>query len=217
MMSRFISVAMLVLAGCSCSGSAQPSSGQTPTSPAAPNAPLATGQAEAIFAGGCFWCMEQPFEVLDGVASVTSGYTGGEVDDPSYEQVSSGDTGHAEAVRIVYDPARVSYERLLEVFFHNVDPTDAGGQFCDRGNQYRTGIFAVGPEQLRLAREAKAEAERTLGQRIVTEIVAAGPFYAAEDYHQDFYRTNPVRYRSYRLGCGRDRRLEELWGDAASH
>jgi peptide-methionine (S)-S-oxide reductase len=171
--------------------------------------------AEATFAGGCFWCMEAPFDQLDGVVSTTSGYSGGHVADPTYEQVSSGRTGHAESMQVVYDPKKVSYEKLLDVYWHNVDPTDAGGQFCDRGSQYRTAIFVHSDEQRRLAEASKKEAAAKLGKPIVTEIVTAGPFYPAEDYHQDFYETNPVRYKIYRTGCGRDRRLHELWGDEA--
>ncbi|HJL14447.1 MAG TPA: peptide-methionine (S)-S-oxide reductase MsrA [Sandaracinaceae bacterium LLY-WYZ-13_1] len=178
---------------------------------------LREGQAEAIFAGGCFWCMEGPFERIDGVSSVTSGYTGGSVEGPSYEQVSRGGTGHAEAVRVVYDPDRVDYARLLEVYWHNVDPTQSDGQFCDHGDQYRTAIFVVNDEQRRLAEASKRRVREELGRRVVTEIVDAEPFWVAEDYHQDYYRTHPTRYRRYRAGCGRDRRLRELWGEDAAH
>jgi peptide-methionine (S)-S-oxide reductase len=172
------------------------------------------GTATAIFAGGCFWCMEHPFDELDGVISTTSGYTGGHVANPTYHQVSAGTTGHAEAVQVVYDPAKVGYDKLLEVFWHNVDPLDAGGQFCDRGSQYRTGIFYTTEEQRRLAEASKKALEDSgrLPAPIVTEIVEAGPFYPAEDYHQDYYKTNPVRYKFYRFTCGRDQRLEEVWG-----
>jgi peptide-methionine (S)-S-oxide reductase len=172
------------------------------------------GTATAIFAGGCFWCMEHPFDELDGVISTTSGYTGGHVANPTYHQVSSGTTGHAEAVQVVYDPAKIGYDKLLEVFWHNVDPLDAGGQFCDRGSQYRTGIFYTTEEQRRLAEASKKALEDSgrLPAPIVTEIVEAGPFYPAEDYHQDYYKTNPVRYKFYRFTCGRDQRLEEVWG-----
>ena len=177
------------------------------------------GEAVATFAGGCFWCMEPPYDKLDGVIATVSGYTGGSKVDPTYEEVSAGGTGHTEAVRITYDPAKVSYERLLEVFWHNVDPLDAGGQFCDRGDQYRTGIFVHDEEQRRLAEASKRalEASGRFDQPIVTEIVAAGPFYPAEDYHQDYYETNPIRYKFYRWNCGRDARLTQLWGDAATH
>ena len=176
-------------------------------------APDAGELAAAIFAGGCFWCMEPPFDKLDGVISTTSGYTGGHVADPSYEQVSRGNTGHAEAVRVVYDPTRISYERLLDTFWHNVDPLDAGGQFCDRGDQYRSEIFYLNGKQKRLAeasREALAASGRLDG-RIATKITEAGPFYPAEEYHQDYYRKNPIRYQFYRFSCGRDGRLDELW------
>jgi methionine-S-sulfoxide reductase len=174
-------------------------------------------QGVAIFAGGCFWCMEPPFEKIPGVQSVTSGYIGGTTRNPTYHEVSAGRTGHVEAVRIVYDPRVVSYERLLEVFWRNVDPLDAGGQFCDRGRQYRTAIFTLGDEQKRLAEASKRTIAARLGEPVATEIVAAGEFYAAEEYHQDFYKKNPMRYSSYRAGCGRDLRLRELWGEAAGH
>ena len=173
------------------------------------------GQAVATFAGGCFWCMEPPYDKLDGVLATTSGYTGGDTVDPTYEQVSGGGTGHAEVVQITYDPSKVSYEELLEVFWRNVDPLDAGGQFCDRGDQYRTGIFVHDEEQRRLAdasKQALGDSGR-FDQPIVTEIVAAGPFYPAEDYHQDYYEKNPLRYNFYRWNCGRDARLEQLWGE----
>jgi peptide-methionine (S)-S-oxide reductase len=175
--------------------------------------------AAAIFAGGCFWCMEPPFDTIDGVISTTSGYTGGHVKDPSYEEVSRGGTGHAEAVRIVYDPTRVSYEQLLEVFWHNIDPTVRDRQFCDRGHQYRSAIFYLDEAQRAAAERSKAELERRkpFGGEIVTEIVSAGTFYEAEDYHQDYYLNNPIRYKYYRFRCGRDARLEELWGEAPSH
>jgi peptide methionine sulfoxide reductase msrA/msrB len=172
------------------------------------------GLARATFAGGCFWCMEPPFEKVPGVLSVTSGYAGGRVKSPSYEQVSSGGTGHAEVVQIAYDPSRVSYEQLLELFWRNVDPTDGGGQFCDRGNQYRTEIFYEGESQRLAAQESKRAlgASGVLGRPVVTGIVALDAFYPAEDYHQDFYKKDPARYSSYRAGCGRDRRLSQLWG-----
>ena len=177
------------------------------------------GLAKATFAGGCFWCMEPPYDKLDGVISTTSGYTGGQKTNPSYREVSAGGTGHTEAVQVVYDPKKVSYEKLLEVFWRNVDPTDAGGQFCDRGDQYRTGIFFHDDDQKRVAEISKAAMEKSkpFKQPIVTELVAATEFYPAEDYHQDYYMKNPVRYKLYRYNCGRDKRLEELWGKAPGH
>jgi peptide-methionine (S)-S-oxide reductase len=173
----------------------------------------------AIFAGGCFWCMEPPFDALDGVLSTTSGYTGGRVANPSYEQVSEGGTGHREAVRIEYDPARISYPELLEVFWRNVDPIDAGGQFCDRGSQYASAIFALDAEQRRFAEASKQSLDRSgkLGKPIATPILEAGAFYPAEEYHQDYAQKNPIRYRYYRHGCGRDARLKEVWGAASPH
>jgi peptide-methionine (S)-S-oxide reductase len=177
------------------------------------------GEAVATFAGGCFWCMEPPYDKLDGVIATISGYIGGSKADPTYQEVSAGGTGHAEAVQVTYDPSKVSYEQLLEVFWHNVDPLDAGGQFCDRGDQYRTGIFVHGAEQRRLAeasKQALAESGR-FEEPIVTEIEEAGPFYPAEDYHQDYYEKNPIRYKFYRWNCGRDARLAQLWGDQATH
>ena len=186
--------------------------------PAASPSPAA-GLAKATFAGGCFWCMEGPFDRVTGVVSTTSGYTGGTVKNPSYEQVSMGITGHLESVEVLYDPAKVGYAQLLDVFWHNVDPTDAGGQFCDRGNQYRTAIFVHDDEQRRLAEQSKKDLEASgkLKKPIVTQIVAAGPFYAAEEYHQDFYKKNAFRYNYYRINCGRDSRLKELWGQAPAH
>jgi peptide-methionine (S)-S-oxide reductase len=172
--------------------------------------------AVATFAGGCFWCMEPPFDKLDGVLSTTSGYTGGTVDHPSYRQVSAGGTGHLEAVQVRYDPRRVSYGRLLEVFWRNVDPFDSRGQFCDRGPQYTTAIFVHDAEQRRLAEESLSRVQERFAPRAVaTRILDAGPFWPAEDYHQDYYRENPVRYRFYRWNCGRDARLREVWGEEA--
>jgi peptide-methionine (S)-S-oxide reductase len=169
-------------------------------------------RAEAVFAGGCFWCMESDFEHLPGVVSAVSGYTGGREANPTYEQVSSERTGHYESVRVVYDPARVTYAQLLDHFWRNVDPTDAGGQFCDRGPSYRTAIFVT--EAQRAAAEAsKAEAQRRLGRAIVTPILPLRRFWTAETYHQDYYRKNPIPYRFYRFRCGRDARLREVWGD----
>lgn len=173
--------------------------------------------AKATFAGGCFWCMEHPFDSLPGVVSVTSGYTGGEKKNPTYEEVSAGGTGHAEAVQIVYDPAKVSYETLLNVFWHNIDPTTKNRQFCDTGNQYRSAIFFHDEEQRRLALQSKAQLEKTktFKEPVVTEITQASVFYPAEEYHQHYYKKNPIRYKFYRTSCGRDKRLKELWGSAA--
>jgi peptide-methionine (S)-S-oxide reductase len=184
----------------------------------APTQPPAA-RAVAVFAGGCFWCMERPFEALPGVASVVSGFIGGHVENPTYDQVSRGGTGHAEAVQITYDPRSIDYARLLDVFWHNIDPLTANAQFCDRGSQYRAAIF-YGNDHERdaaLASKKQLEDSRRFSSPIVTEIVPATQFYPAEDYHQDFYKKNPVRYFSYRTGCGRDRRLQELWGEEAKH
>jgi len=170
-------------------------------------------RATATFAGGCFWCMEPPFDALPGVISTTAGYTGGQKVNPTYEEVSAGATGHAEAVAVVYDPARISYARLLEVFWRNVDPLTANRQFCDAGSQYRSAIFYHDATQKSLAEAARAELEKSRGWRIATEIVPAGPFYRAEEYHQNYYKKNPLRYKFYRASCGRDQRLQELWGE----
>jgi len=180
----------------------------------------ATGKfEEATFAGGCFWCMEAPFDKLPGVVSVTSGYTGGNMKHPTYEQVSAGGTGHAEAVQVVYDPTRIGYTKLLDVFWHNTDPTVIDRQFCDVGSQYRTGIFYHSEEQRLLALKSKEALEKSKPFKgpVVTEVTEAGEFYPAEEYHQHYYKKNPIRYRYYRNGCGRAQRLKELWGDAAGH
>jgi peptide-methionine (S)-S-oxide reductase len=177
-----------------------------------------TESATAIFAGGCFWCMEPPFDALPGVVSTTSGYIGGQLENPTYKQVSGGRTGHAEAVQIVYDPSQISYEALLETFWHNIDPTVKDRQFCDTGSQYRSVIFVSTPEERGLAEASRERVAAQLGVPVRTEIVEAGPFYPAEEYHQDYYRKNPIRYAWYRRGCGRDARLAELWGaDAPAH
>ncbi len=171
--------------------------------------------ATATFAGGCFWCMEPAFEGLDGVVSTTVGYTGGHTKNPTYEDVSAGRTGHAESVQVVYDPARISYARLLDIFWHNVDPLTANAQFCDHDKQYRSAIFYHDETQHHLA-EASKERIQKPNHPIVTEIVAASAFYPAEDYHQRYHHKNPIRYRVYRWNCGRDQRLKELWGDEAA-
>ena len=170
----------------------------------------------ATFAGGCFWCMEPPYDKLAGVISTTSGYMGGTVVNPTYEQVSTGRTGHTEVVQVVFDPARVSYARLLEVFWRNIDPLTPNAQFCDRGSQYRSAVFYHDSAQGEAARASKAELERSgrFRQPIVTEIAPAATFYVAEEYHQDYYTKNPVRYKYYRGSCGRDARLARLWGPA---
>lgn len=177
---------------------------------------VTSGAAVATFAGGCFWCMEPPYDKLDGVYSTLSGYIGGEKLNPTYREVSAGSTGHTEAVQVTYDPAKVSYEKLLDVFWVNIDPTVSDRQFCDRGNQYRTGIFYHGDEQRELAQASKSKLESTkpFKDPIVTEITAADTFYPAEDYHQDYYKKNPLRYKFYRYNCGRNKRLDELWGDS---
>jgi peptide-methionine (S)-S-oxide reductase len=175
------------------------------------------GTEVAIFAGGCFWCVESDFDKVPGVISTTSGYIGGKTANPTYREISGGSTGHAEAVKIVYDPKVVSFDRLLFVFWRTVDPVTRDAQFCDYGTQYRTAIFSTNDVQRQKALASKAELEKSgkLKRPIVTEIVQAGPFYAAEDYHQDYYKKNPFQYNLYRFNCGRDARLEELWGKEA--
>ena len=173
--------------------------------------------AKAIFAGGCFWCTEADFDKVPGVISTTSGYIGGSVKNPTYNQVSAGGTGHAEAVEIVYDPAKVTYAKLLDVFWHNVDPLVKDKQFCDTGDQYRTAIFYITDEEKKLAEATKKQVEAKFAPRTVyTQIVKAGEFYKAEDYHQDYYKKNEARYKFYRWNCGRDQRLEQLWGKKES-
>ncbi|MBM3598192.1 MAG: peptide-methionine (S)-S-oxide reductase MsrA [Alphaproteobacteria bacterium] len=174
--------------------------------------------ATATFAGGCFWCMEPPFDKLDGVISTTSGYIGGMRQNPTYKEVTSGTTGHTEAVQVVYDPTKVTYEKLLDVFWRNIDPLTPNAQFCDHGSQYRSGIFVHDDAQKKLA-EASKEALANSGrfkQKIVTEVTTATTFWPAEDYHQDYYKKNPLQYRFYRHSCGRDQRLKELWGTEPS-
>lgn len=180
------------------------------------------GHAVATFAGGCFWCVEPPFDKMKGVVSTTSGYTQGKTVDPTYEEVCSEKTGHCEAVQVVYDPKQVKYEDLLTTFWHNIDPTDRRGQFCDKGDSYRSGIYYHTAAQKAAAEKSAKEVEKELskllnGEPVATEIVAAKPFYLAEEYHQDYPAKNPIRYRFYRLGCGRDARLEAVWGDKAGH
>ena len=170
--------------------------------------------AKATFAGGCFWCMEPPYDKLPGVISTTSGYMGGKTKNPTYEQISTGTTGHTEVVQVEYDPSKVTYAQLLEVFWRNIDPTQKNAQFCDTGSQYRTAIFYHTPEQQKLAQASKAALEKSKPFKgdIVTEVTAAPEFYRAEEYHQDYYKKNPAKYKFYRAGCGRDARLQTLWG-----
>jgi peptide-methionine (S)-S-oxide reductase len=169
---------------------------------------------KAYFAGGCFWCMEEAFEKVEGVLSVTSGYIGGTVANPSYEDVSAGRTGHAESIEVVYDPAKVSYQKLLDAFWRNIDPITPNAQFCDRGSQYRSAIFFQTDEEKRGAEASKQAIEQAsrFKEPIVTQVVMASQFYPAEEYHQDFYKKNPIRYKFYKYNCGRAQRLEELWG-----
>jgi peptide-methionine (S)-S-oxide reductase len=204
--ARFL-VPLVLLALVLAAGGAR---GEEKTSPA--------GLAKATFAGGCFWCMQKPYDDLAGVVSTTVGYAGGTKKNPTYEEVSSGATGHAESVQVVYDPAKVSYVKLLDVFWHNVDPLAKNGQFCDHGTQYRTAIFFHDDMQKRAAEDSRKaiEASGRFKLPVVTEIVPAGTFWPAEDYHQSYYKKNPIRYKIYRSGCGRDARLKELWGESAA-
>ncbi len=202
-------LALIVLTGCA-----------EPTVYAAENDSTATTTdasklATATFAGGCFWCMEEPFDKLNGVVATTSGYTDGDLINPTYKQVSAGNTGHTEAVQITYDPAKISYEQLLDVFWHNIDPLSRDRQFCDGGNQYRSGIYYHDEQQRELAEHSKTKVAEKFGQTIATELDAASKFYPAEEYHQDYYKKNPIRYKYYSTGCGRDKRLQELWGEQA--
>ncbi len=179
---------------------------------------IAPAQADtAVFAGGCFWCMEKPFEELDGVAAVISGFSGGTVPNPTYDQVSTKTTGHYESVEVIYDPSVVSYDTLLQVYWHNVDPLDDTGQFCDRGSPYRPAIFVSTAQERAAAEATKAALADRFADPVVVPVLDAAPFYAAEAYHQDFYRTNPGHYQSYRTGCRRDQRLDQLWGENARH
>jgi methionine-S-sulfoxide reductase len=172
--------------------------------------------ASAVFAGGCFWCTESDFDKIPGVVSTTSGYAGGRTANPTYEQVSAGGTGHIEVVKVVYDPARVSYPRLVARFFRTIDPLDGGGQFCDRGSQYRSAIFVANPAERRIAEATKAKAAALLKKPIATQILPAAPFYTAEGYHQDYYKKNSTKYKYYRWRCGREDRLAKIWGGSPS-
>ena len=178
---------------------------------------VSAASAKAIFAGGCFWCVEADFDKVPGVLATVSGYIGGTVANPTYEQVSRNQTGHAEAVEVVFDPQKVTYAQLVDFFWRTIDPTVKNRQFCDAGSPYRTAIFTLDDEQMRVAQASRAALERNkpFKEPVVTQIVAAGPFYPAEAYHQDYYRKNPIRYDYYRGGCGRDERLRQLWGDKA--
>ena len=189
-----------------------PAAAQAATTQAKSNMPAPT--AEAIFAGGCFWCTESDFDKLPGVLSTTSGYLGGHLENPTYEQVSAGTTGHTEAVQVRYDPSKTSYAQLLEAFWPTIDPVTANAQFCDKGSQYRSAIFYGNADEQRLAEASKAALDKSarLPAPVVTEILPATTFYPAEDYHQDYHTRNPLRYNYYRNGCGRDDRLQELWG-----
>lgn len=179
----------------------------------AQSAPAPAKTEKATFAGGCFWCVEADFDKVEGVLSTTSGYTGGRTANPTYKDVGGGATGHAEAVEIVYDPAKVSFRKLLDTYWRSIDPLVKDRQFCDGGNEYRTAIFYHSDEQKRLAESTRAAVEAELKQKVFTEIAPAGPFYQAEDYHQDFYIKNPSKYSFYRWNCGRDQRLQQIWGN----
>ena len=178
---------------------------------------MAAEYKSAVFAGGCFWCLEGPFDALPGVIKTESGYTGGSIKNPTYEQVSSGTSGHVEAMRVVYDPGKVTYDELLAVFWRNIDPTDDGGQFCDRGPQYRSAVFVADAQEEAAALREKSRLEKSMSMKIATEILPLKEFYVAEEYHQDYYQKNPLRYHYYRSACGRDRRLKQIWGAEAGH
>ena len=211
----FVTGLVLLAAACStgvpADAQAEKTAALVPDQPA-PIPEQKEGLATAIFAGGCFWCMESPYDILEGVLATTSGYTGGHVKNPTYKQVSYENTGHFEAVRILYDPAKISYETLLDVFWRSIDPLDARGQFCDKGDSYRSAIFYQNAAEQALAEQSKQAVAKRFDKPIQTEVIAASEFYAAENYHQDYYMTNPLRYKYYRYACGRDARLEELWG-----
>jgi len=212
---KTLTIAIIVLAAV-LFGYLQVSSMSGKTEKPMDNQPQKTGSA--VFAGGCFWCTESDFEKADGVVEVISGYTGGTVANPTYEQVSAGGTGHVEAVKVIYDPEKTTYEKLLDVFWHHVDPTDAGGQFVDRGSQYRSVIFYANDQERRMAEASKEKLAATgpFDKPIVTEILPLGPFYPAEEYHQDYYKKNPIRYHWYRSRSGRDQFLKKVWGDTKS-
>lgn len=171
----------------------------------------------AIFAGGCFWCLESDFDKLDGVISTVSGYTGGDLDAPSYKDVSAGGTGHYEAVKVIFDPEKLTYTALVDYFWRHIDPFDDGGQFCDRGDQYRAAVFYADKTQQDQATTSRDKAEAQLGKSVVTQIIPAAPFFDAEDDHQDYYRKNPPKYKFYRWNCGRDQRVKDVWGNTSAH
>jgi len=203
-MTRLQLLALALLVACSPEGGREAAAQSTTQAPAKLQA--------AVFAGGCFWCTEADFEKLPGVKAAVSGYTGGRTRRPTYEQVSAGGTGHYEAVRVIYDPRRVSYAALVDHYFRTVDPTDAGGQFCDRGESYRTAVFVADAAQRKVAEVEKAEVARALRKPIATAILAAAQFWPAEGYHQDYYKKHSFKYRFYRSRCGRDARLRQVWG-----
>ncbi len=209
-------VAVFALVAAQCND-AQPTTDATQTQPVSLDTEPTAAADTAIFAGGCFWCMEPPYEKLDGVFSVISGFAGGTTPNPTYSEVSAERTDYAEAVQVIYDPEQVSFETLVEVFWHNIDPFAVDRQFCDRGAQYRSVLFYRNAEQQAVAEQSFKAVDARLDEQIATTVEPNPNFYPAEDYHQDFYRTNPDRYYSYRKGCGRDARLEALWGDAAGH
>jgi peptide-methionine (S)-S-oxide reductase len=200
-------------------GAVASSVGKTETKSASVAATTPTNTATAIFAGGCFWCMEKPFDQMPGVISTTSGYTGGTLENPTYNQVGRGGTGHIEAVKIIYDPLRVTYAQLLDTYWKQVDPFDPDGQFCDQGETYAPAIFVATPAEQAAAEASKSKVEtRFPGQTIGVRIIPAKTFWDAEGYHQDYYLKNPIRYNYYRTGCGRDARLKAVWGaDASAH
>lgn len=215
-MKRFALLATVLAAGLLFFMIFRPSGESAPAANTSELAASSDTLAKATFAGGCFWCMEPPYDELEGVHQTISGYAGGEEEDPTYEEVSSGRTGHAEVVQVVYDPDVVSYEELLDVYWRNIDPTTPNRQFCDMGSQYRPAIFYHDDEQQRLAEASKRQVEETdRFDQVVTEIEPLDAFYPAEEYHQNFYQKNPRRYKEYRDACGRDERLRQLWGERA--
>jgi len=214
---RPLALALLILAtGCTSADSGTSATPPKPAKPAGaaaasaknPSTPPTVVTASTVFAGGCFWCMETAYEGKPGVLAVVSGFAGGAKENPTYHEVSAGGTGHAEVVQVTYDPSKITYAQLLDIFWHNIDPTQANGQFCDRGSQYRSTIFYGSAEERKLAEASKVQVANTLHKAVVTEIVPASPFYPAEEYHQDFWKKDPDRYYSYRAGCGRDARLK---------